>query len=176
MLAIDIEPNAIQQAQQNFHQSPWSHKLKAEQMDIRNWQGLTNNTFDLIICNPPFFERQLQAKENSKNIARHEVLFSKTILAAAVANLLTLDGKSYILYPVSEWEAWLEAAAQAGLYAHAVLTICPNRQKPANRMIGVFGKQMPDRQLEETLVIREGEGNYSIAFMDLLHDFYLQFK
>jgi len=50
--AIEIDPGAATQANENILSSPWRNRLKIIEGDIRNFP--TDYSYDILISNPPF--------------------------------------------------------------------------------------------------------------------------
>ena len=61
ILAIDINESAVKLASENFRNSIFNENLKVELKDFKNFE--TNENFDLVVCNPPFFEENASAKD-----------------------------------------------------------------------------------------------------------------
>src|SRR5262245_25570320 len=55
--AIEIEEQAYKQAAENVAYSPWAEQIHVIPGDVRN--DSLNRKFDLIVCNPPFFQNSL---------------------------------------------------------------------------------------------------------------------
>ena len=53
ILAIDINPEAVQLANENFANSPFQKRISAVHQDLKSWE--TDEKFDLIFSNPPYF-------------------------------------------------------------------------------------------------------------------------
>lgn len=170
--AIELNEDAAQQAAGNFAQSPWHDRLRAMHTSLAEFKG-GEHTYDIIICNPPFFHNQLQAVQQARNDARHSTALDKPTLAQALAHLLKEQGYCSIMYPASEWKDWLETAAGQGLQARVTLAIHPRGQQPANRFVGIFGKDQTEAICNETLVIYEEDQSYTPAFSTLLQPYYL---
>ncbi len=66
---IEIDPDCYKQLMENISKSPWKEKCSAVLGDIRTYHF--NESFDFIISNPPFYENQLEAAEEKRNIAKH---------------------------------------------------------------------------------------------------------
>ena len=49
--AIEIDSEAMHDAQCNIQSSPWNHRIVAHHSDIKNW--VSKQPYDLILCNPP---------------------------------------------------------------------------------------------------------------------------
>ena len=50
--AVDIDDQAVIQAQQNISRSPFAERITISQGDIREWE---DQPFDAIVANPPYF-------------------------------------------------------------------------------------------------------------------------
>ena len=55
--AIDIDTDAVAQAQDNFALSPWENMLHAHHSTLQDWQA---EGYDLIVSNPPYFQASLK--------------------------------------------------------------------------------------------------------------------
>lgn len=170
--AIEIESAAQEQAQENFELSVWNNRMKVTQCSLQEFEP--SKTFDAIICNPPFFHKHLNSAAQQRNLARHDEQLSKEALASNVARLLRADGLFCVLYPASEWSAWLTVAELNGLYLSHEIAIMPYANKSVNRMVGFFKKQQSDSNQQTQFTIYEDAGkNYTKAFVELMQDYYL---
>ena len=53
--AVELDPLAAQQAQENFQASPWHNRLHLTHQDVQTYCQQTQYQFDLIVANPPYF-------------------------------------------------------------------------------------------------------------------------
>ena len=66
VLGIDLDADAVAQAAENVAASPWNHRVRIMEMDVRNVNKLLgtdkafSHPFDAILCNPPYFENSLK--------------------------------------------------------------------------------------------------------------------
>jgi tRNA1Val (adenine37-N6)-methyltransferase len=58
--AIDINENAVKLASENFKILLFNERLKVE---LKDFKTLKRKKFDLVVCNPPFFEENNSAKD-----------------------------------------------------------------------------------------------------------------
>ncbi len=72
--AIEIEPNAAKQAKKNIEASKFANKITLLATDFFDYNTETN--FDLIICNPPFYEHDLKSPDKNRNLAHHSAQFN----------------------------------------------------------------------------------------------------
>src|SRR5690606_3114027 len=52
--ALEIDDNAYEQCVDNFEQSPWGDRLFCYHASLEEFVEEIEETYDLIICNPPF--------------------------------------------------------------------------------------------------------------------------
>ena len=95
--AVEIDENANAQASENFDASPWSNKLRLHHCAVQQYDPPYR--FDLIICNPPFYENDLQSPDKKKNLAMHSTQLSADELFYSLKRLLAPGGKIAMLVP-----------------------------------------------------------------------------
>lgn len=90
--AIEIDEAAALQAKDNFNKSPWSEHLFLKKADINLYSN--EKQFDVIISNPPFYERDLRANSPAKNQAFHDSSLTLSTLLIASLKLFETTGIS----------------------------------------------------------------------------------
>jgi tRNA1Val (adenine37-N6)-methyltransferase len=70
--ALDIDLKVIELAKSNFAASPWAHRMQAVPMAIQAYAASARQSFDLIICNPPFFNAHMPQSDARKQLALHD--------------------------------------------------------------------------------------------------------
>ena len=104
--AIDINKNAVKLASENFRNSPFAKNLKVELKDFKNFE--TEEKYDLVVCNPPFFEENNSGKDV---LARQQVELNFKNLIEKSAEIITENGILSIIIP-SESASEIESLAQ----------------------------------------------------------------
>lgn len=170
--AVELDKQAAQQAEENTEDSTWSDRINVYSTSIQKFAKSTKRKYDLIVCNPPFFQGSLKSDEPAKNIAKHETLFfDKKILAEALNNLLTANGSAFVIYPEQEHEIFMTAIQTIWLKGEASLVIRNQPDKPVFRIISKITRSKLSEN-EELLTIRNGK-EYSPAMKNLLSEYYL---
>lgn len=170
--AIEIEADAFEQLQENIAQSPWKAKIRGHHMDIRNFEKDTNKKYDLIISNPPFFEKQLKSSNDRINHARHEVGLSLETLVNCCNTLLADAGIVSIILPPEETSRLIQLCATRSLYPSSQLVISDTEHKKPNAIVTLLSREQCKPQLEK-LVIKTKHRDYSKDFISLLEAYYL---
>ena len=91
---IDIDPDAVEQANENASMTLWSDRLHFICQDVRQFKCEKNDMFDHLICNPPFYQvgSFKQNPDMRKTIARHEVLVKLEDVIKEASLLLNTKG------------------------------------------------------------------------------------
>lgn len=172
-----IEPNdyAIQDAAPNFQNSDWNGRIILHKTDLNSFIA-TEQKFDLIVANPPFFKNSLNAPDTDRTMARHIDDFSPVALAEAARTCLDSNGILSGIYPLDSFQEFDLAASEVGLIPSRLCAVRPTPEKPAHRML--FEYAFAERQttfIQELIIEEKGRHNYSKAYRDLTSDFYLSF-
>jgi tRNA1Val (adenine37-N6)-methyltransferase len=177
ILAIDIDENAMAQAQENFRNSVYFNRITVKNIDFRKFSP-ENEKFDHIICNPPFFVNSLQSPENQRTVARHSVCLTHEELLEKAKNLICEKGKISLILPTTESEKILDLANKIGLFCFRQTTIFPKPNKFAKRILFefVFNKNTVSQTFIENYLTLETEqrGVYTKEYTELVKDFYLK--
>ena len=157
-------------SQFNFKNSPYKDRLHAMHCEVSEIPE--EDKFDLVVCNPPYFEDALlpDAIENkvSKHIAKNGLL--KWMLHAK--EHLATTGKLYYILPYQQSlhvQAQLEKEGFHCTYKKTIQSF--KAQEPVRQIVGFSLEQSKDF-LEEELVIYTSPRNYSEAYRKLTKDFH----
>jgi len=168
--AIEIDQGTYHQARVNFRDSPWTNILSIELSPFQEFNS--DNKFDLIISNPPFFSKNQLGDSSKKNLAIHNETLTVNQLANGVNEHLNEVGLFYLFYPPYEMGLFIQAARAFGLFPNEIIAIKDRITKPIIRQAVIFSRT--ESVIHETeLVIKEEDGTYTDIFIDLLKPYYL---
>ncbi len=170
--AVDIDATSIEEAKTNFEASQWRDHLNAYCTDIVDFQ--TDRKYDLIVSNPPFFNRFSKCDSERRSRARHnDVGLSYETLCAEVSRLLKPDGRFAVVLPLSVSEEFMKVAEKSRLFLCKRLNIIPiegNKPNRVNLELG-FGKVAEIRV--EDFTIRDRNKRFTPQYNAFLKDYYL---
>lgn len=170
--AIELDPLAAAQAAKNVANSSFSDRISVIQGDVlqNHWQ----QSFDRIVCNPPFFSDHLKGPNNARNQARHNDGLSFDDLLAVCHQVLTQDGQAWFILPCHEFPEFIAAAKNKGFLLANRLTLKSRTEKPAHREIFSLVKTYCNEPVHQELVIHDQHNQYSEHFKRLLKPYYLK--
>ena len=177
--AIDINEKACVIAEENIRTSSWAKRIKVINIGLQQFPNKSEEKYDLIITNPPFFEPLNTLKGNNKLWPGHERKIARTTetlafeeLIKGVAELLSNDGAFYLVLPFDSIESFASEAANHNLYIYDLLKV---RSKPNGNYIRAVMKlkfYKPEAATENELTIRENSGKYSNQYIDFTKDYH----
>lgn len=167
---VELDTEASLQSKENIRASPFTDRITVFEQDILTYTSAYK--YDLIVCNPPFFENQLPAREPKKNLAWHASALRLTDLLACSTTLLSTTGTLGLVLPIQREEACIAMASQAGLFLHKALHVRHSGEHPVRHGFFQFGWVNHPVDSKE-LLIHEGTA-YSSACRKLLKPFYLK--
>jgi tRNA1Val (adenine37-N6)-methyltransferase len=170
--AIELEPAAFEQALENFESSPWGDRLYCYHTSLQEFTEEIEDTYDLIVSNPPYFLPNSLAVEK-RSLARHHVQLSYEELLSCSAKLLSKTGSCAFILPFQEEAKFLRHAEQSGLFPQKITRVRGHAESPVKRSLIElkFGEQICTT---DELILEIERNTYSPAFRDLVKDFYLK--
>lgn len=169
--AIEIEPAASKQAQQNFSNSGFPNTPRPHHGDFFEWNAPV--LFDLIVCNPPFYPHAFPASSAERETARHGKHFNILTFMIRAAQLLTPAGRLAIIVPFDLGEELMGSTTH--MYLSRKCAVLPTPHKNAHRYL-LEWSMSPTTLLKTKLTIEDaGRHQYSIDYVNLTKDFYLKF-
>lgn len=169
--AIDIDAEAVNQAQENIQDSPWKERITAVLQDLKTYRP--QELFDTIVSNPPYFIDSLKCLDSQRNTARHTDTLDMHTLLYQTSLLLTPEGRFSIVLPAEQTNTLIEAAGRVGLYPSRHTAVITRPGLAPKRTLMEFTRQKEAFQTEE-LVIELERHEYSEAYIALTKDFYLK--
>lgn len=170
--AIDIDPIAVDCAQENFMNSSFKPRLLAETADLVNFSP--GNSYDLIVSNPPYFINDLPNPDPVKRAHRHTDLSLFTHLFHNAATWLNDSGRFYVVWPPDVRTLLADLTTSAGLHPVDEIALRSFEGKSPFRIISGFSRSESSCTVSE-LSLYEKPGIYSKIYKRLLRDFLLPF-
>lgn len=169
--AVEIDRSSAEQASENVAMSPWHDRISVIHSDILDFQS--DEKFDAILCNPPYFRNSLRCPESGRNNARHCDTLSFDSLLQKASSLLSENGEFSVIIPTDSVSAFTGMAASAGLQIHRTTDVFTRPEAQPKRTLLSFG--MGWRDCEKTIIeMRDTNGNPSPSYIELVSTFYLK--
>lgn len=171
--AIEIDPQAADQALENFQANDFSGRMQL-------WEGrfqdfVSSQKYDLIVSNPPYFPDHLKSSDAQRNMALHTDELSFQDLLEKVDVLLKEDGKFWIILPPRQMQDFQKEAEGKGLFPETKFTLQDKPGKRIQREICAFSRTQHLIETSAIFIKNEGETPHE-SYAGLVSEFLLGFK
>ena len=170
--AIEIDQAASEQAAGNIAASNWADRIKLMNISLQEFKSIYH--YDCIICNPPFYEKDLRSDDESINAARHDTTLKLEELMLFISLYLSNSGKAYVLIPWHRTGYAMETAVKQGLFVQKKMLMKQSVKHGYFRTVLVLSKNTKATHETEEISIRDFEQEYTDRFVELLKDYYLR--
>ncbi|MDH6353977.1 tRNA1Val (adenine37-N6)-methyltransferase [Dysgonomonas sp. PH5-45] len=170
--AIDIDPDAILQTNENVRESPFTN-IVCKEISLQELAVECRDTYDHIVSNPPYFASSLKSPSEKRTLARHTDTLPVEDLIRYSEYLLSDKGRLSFIYPYQEKYFLLELAEKYGLYPTRLTEVLPTPASEPKRVLMELSR-MPQPSVCNQLVIEVSRHVYSEEFAELAKDFYLK--
>lgn len=171
IVGIDIDSQAVSQATENAIHTPWAARLHFLQENVLDFTS--NNLFDLIVCNPPFYANALQSPVEARTLARHSSALPLDKLIEKAAQLLTNNGTFSLILPSTNADNAVMQAWTCELNLQRKCLVAAKPALPPKRTLLAFGKGNAKVPSSQRLNIRNADGSYSEEYVSLTRPYYL---
>ena len=170
--AVEVEPEASAQAQENRQASPWASRITVENRDIETFTAQTTSRYALIVSNPPYFAPGSACRTEARSTARYTESLSHETLLHCAAGLLEPEGRFCVVLPSQVASDFRITACQQGWSIRQRLAVRERAEGQPHRELLTLAKQAGTCE-GRMLIVRAEDGSYSDDFRALTKDFYL---
>lgn len=171
--ALEIEEVAYEQCVENFEASPWGDRLFCYHAGLDEFVDEWEDTYDLVICNPPFYSEDVTSGNVSRDTARQNTALPFEELLNGVSLLLSKDGIFATIIPFKEEDSFLVLADSLGLYPQKITRVRGNPTSEIKRSLLQFGCTQTKLDTDELTIELERQ-KYTEEYKILTRDFYLK--
>lgn len=171
--AVELNEDAAIQAKENTDAAPFKNRIQIHHDDIRVFHARTK--YDVIISNPPFYEKEIVSQKPEKQIAHHSSGLLLYELFPVIRLNLAVDGRFFIMLPAKRekdlrnllWEYELVAVKK-------VFAKQTDRHDPFRILVhGAHQASFKKESTREEIIITDERQQYTPDFFYLLKDYYL---
>ncbi|MEI6754151.1 MAG: tRNA1(Val) (adenine(37)-N6)-methyltransferase [Paludibacter sp.] len=173
IIGIDIEKDAVDQAIENVKNSPWKEQINILEQSFQDYANTSNERFDLIISNPPYFVNSLKAPTENRSTARHTDSLSHRELIENAMKILSPIGRISLILPLNEGIECIRIAKSLRLFCSKRVNVYPKRNGEIKRLLLEFKTAQAETEVTP-LIIEESRHQYSAEFTEIAKDYYLK--
>lgn len=169
LFAVEISAVASQLAQENFSKSDFSNRITLIHNDLLAIQ--TDEKFDVILSNPPYYTSSMYSPDQNRTLARHELGLPLIELLRWSKSHLTVQGILVLIIPYDRVGELADNSQQIGLYISEKTLIFGKPNKPSKVLL-TFKRNYSGKLLEKNFTIRDEYGNYTEEYKEATRAFH----
>lgn len=171
--ALEIDEEAYEQAVDNFENSDWADRLFCYHASLAEFAAEMDETYDLIVSNPPFYTEDCSSGDEKRDLARRNESLPFEDLIDYSVQLMNETGKLALIIPYKEENRLLKLAADYGLFPQKITRVKGTPHAEIKRSLLLFSFEESTPQIDE-LTIEIARHQYTPEFTELVKDFYLK--
>jgi tRNA1Val (adenine37-N6)-methyltransferase len=171
--AIEIDEASCEQAKVNVLASDWSERITVTHISFQEFAESSPRSYDLLVCNPPFFSNSKKAERKERNLARHDDHLNPSALMKYSHKLLTDSGILSIIIACERMEEMVHFASMNKLWLSRIARVRPVPGGPFKRALLEFTRSKETLSEEEITIEEYGRHGYSERYRELTGDFYM---
>lgn len=171
--ALEIDDKAYEQCVSNFERSPWGDRLFCYHASLDEFSDEIDDTYDLIISNPPFYQDHHKSGDLKRNLARFQDAMPFDHLIQCASKLLSPTGRFTVVIPYSEQDNFKSIALTNGLYMNKILHVKGTTTSQIKRSLIDLSFQESETQINE-LIIETTRHQYTKDYIELTREYYLK--
>lgn len=174
IVGVDISHEAIEEARNNFLNSPWAKRLSVTEGDVCSFES--NEKFDHIVSNPPYFVDSLHSPDSLRTMARHTSSLKFEDLVTSAVRLLRPGGRLSVILP-TECTMQFRFAAFGRLWlCHQLNVVTKAGDSPRRTLMEFCLSDKPLMPSVATLTMRHRDSSYTEEYRQLTEDFYISLR
>ncbi|QQK78517.1 GIY-YIG nuclease family protein [Salicibibacter cibi] len=164
---VEVQPRLCDMARRSAKLNGSKEQLAFICGDIRRaseWLG--TEAFDVVTCNPPYFQEKETNKQKAVAIARHEGGVSFDDIARIAARLVKYKGKAAFVYRPDRLTELFSACERVQLTPKRLQFVHPKATKEANMvLVETIKGGNPGVKTLPPIVVYDREGKYTRQFL-----------
>ncbi|WP_350284646.1 methyltransferase [uncultured Croceitalea sp.] len=171
--AIELDEDAYEQCVENFEASDWGDRLFCYHASVQEFAEEMDETYDLIVSNPPFYVEDVSSGNSARDRARQANTMPFEVLLASAVKLLGDDGEFAVIVPFKEEAHITQLAKTFGLFPKLITRVKGNSAAQIKRSLLQFSFRSQEA-ITTALTIETERHQYTAEYQALTKDFYLK--
>lgn len=167
-VGIELQPNVAAMAQKSAEMNKISDKFDVICADVKNIRGLIQaESFDKVICNPPYFANPDKKTVEKREISRRESSATLKDFVDAAAYSLKYGGDFWISIKCERLAECISCLCNYGLEPKELFLVYPKISRSVDIVVIKARKGAKPGLTTKTFIVRDEDGNYTHEYKEL---------
>lgn len=169
--ALEPDKNSFLECKENFVNSKWHVRLNCQDIKFQDFQN-TDDKFDLIVSNPPYYNSLNFPKTDIKKYSKHTESLNHKELLTMSFEMLNITGILSVILPYNEYIKLSQTAEFKRYNLHRMINVMSKDK--ITRVVFELTKANVLKTEILDFNIYDYFGNYCKEYLELTDDFYLR--
>ena len=158
VIAVELEKVAFEQGCENVAQSPFLSQVQCVHQSIQDFSMKTiwQDSFDVVVSNPPFFHGKPKSPDAARNLARHDDSLALSELLDSAKRCMRPLGRFMLVWPEERRVELFAAAQRRGLSLVREMTIQGSPDHASTRFLSEWSNHGELEPKREAISIEKG--------------------
>ncbi|MEM9647292.1 MAG: methyltransferase [Bacteroidota bacterium] len=171
--AIELDENAYEQCVENFEASLWGDRLFCYHAGLDEFVDEIDDTYDLIVSNPPFYVEEVSSGDATRDLARQNSSLPFPELFEGASRLLSESGTFAVIAPFVSEKELIGLAIKLGFFPNRITRVRGNGDADIKRSLMEFSWD-EGGPITTELTIEHERHVYTKDYIELTKAFYLK--
>jgi len=172
VMSLELDPLAAQECKRNGAQMPWKFQHSVLCGDFMEFSSNSQEKFDVMISNPPYFQANGQIEVAEREQARHQSELSLIDLMGGAAKLAHENSVFYLVFPSQSSAEVKNAARTFGWWCEIMVEVKNKANQTSKRTLWKW-KRTSCECLASELVVHNEDGKKTPEYLLLVDSFLL---
>jgi tRNA1Val (adenine37-N6)-methyltransferase len=174
--ALEIDAEAALQAEENIRNSPWRNRIKVKQGAFQEYAFFSQEKYDAIVCNPPYFISNLKSIDIKRNLARNSENLTLEDLVEYAVLIMGENARLAVIIPYELKNRYRRILNKNKLNISRETAIKPFSDKSPVRVLVEAANATGIPCVKAEISIKSKvNSRYTDEYIDLVREFYLIF-
>ncbi len=171
---VEMDEHAFLQAEENVKRSPWADRITLFHNTFQQFARESNESYDLVVSNPPYFRNSLKPPARGRSVARHDDHLSYESLLFYSSKILSAGGRLVVILPDNGFSDFEQIARFQDLHPHQLTRVRPHPGKNYSRYLAEFSRDGESNCISNMLTIKDKDnGDHTCEYIELTKAYYL---
>jgi tRNA1Val (adenine37-N6)-methyltransferase len=168
--AIEIQRDVYELAVESIALNKLENQINLINDDVIDWyKKIETDTYDLILCNPPYFKNSNQNSNEYKTISRHESKLDIEMIMKIAKKILKNKGRIVVVHRANRLIEIINVMKINNIEPKRIQFIYSKKGLEANSiLIEGMKNGNPDVKIEEPLYVHNKNGEYTVQIKKML--------
>ena len=154
LTAVEPESSIAAVARTNFSQVAWRDRFALLEDRIQDLDAEQCGVYDLVLCNPPYFQNGMLSADRITAMARHNADLSINEIYQAMLRLMADGGSAWLSFPADDADLWLSEGRVLGLHPTEYILVSDHANCKPHIVVVGWSRLQPTIMKERALHYR----------------------